>query len=655
MAVRVTNGSVFSVGIDYTDTDHNHLPSSADDAEAIETYFATWGYKPRLKCCTLDVAESDEIQRHIEKWSDELRAQEPGSNVVFYLAGHGRIHDGKHWVLSAKSPGAPPYFGSKALAADRIVESVINSGASSAVVLLDTCYSAHAAHEIEVAVQTAAAHVAGPTIDVAILVPSLRHEKSYSGLFIPAILESLTEGSKSKSWRDGDQFVSVMELRNELRHRLQDDQCAFVAGRDGIKVFPNPRYRADAPDRAVQLDTLLARLDESDREHFLSKAAGADASDLEWYFTGREGPSQAIVTWLRETTEGVLVVTGSPGSGKSAVLGRLAILSDPTSQNACHALGLRDDDSHVLPAVGTFDAILHLKNLRLPDVARAIGVQLDIDLSGSTRPERDLHAHLIDHSTPVTVLVDALDEADAEDQTLIARDVLRAIANLPNSRVVVGTRTDKDGRMHADHTGHGPLVSAVSSRKHQPTIINIDDHDATDDITTYIRNTLSRTATAANWPNAPKRLAAAKAVAEQAAGNFLYARFAAKALANIEEPSDADWTSRIPGLVGPDGFDALLLADLNRFDDPERVRDVLTALAYAEGPGLPRRDIWPIVATNLAGNGSGRAYTPADIATVIREAGWYLIEGTSDGQAVYRLFHQAVADSLRRARREATP
>jgi hypothetical protein len=73
-------------------------------------------------------------------------------------------------------------------------------------------------------------------------------------------------------------------------------------------------------------------------------------------------------------------------------------------------------------------------------------------------------------------------------------------------------------------------------------------------------------------------------------------------------------------------------------------------LAFGRGDGLPQRVIWPELATELASpelGGSGRVYAERDIGYVIREAAWYLLETTVDGEAVFRLYHQAIAEALR--------
>ncbi|MCP4960498.1 MAG: hypothetical protein GY925_14670 [Actinomycetia bacterium] len=77
---------------------------------------------------------------------------------------------------------------------------------------------------------------------------------------------------------------------------------------------------------------------------------------------------------------------------------------------------------------------------------------------------------------------------------------------------------------------------------------------------------------------------------------------------------------------------------------------MLRPLAFARGRGLPQRQIWPALASELASSdlgGSGQVYSERDIGYVVREAAWYLMEASVDGEATFRLYHQAIADALR--------
>jgi hypothetical protein len=642
-----TGGSIFSVGIDYRSSPHPVLPEATADAARVEAFFRECGFSAVPGCQKLASAPARDIVDAVERWADIVRDNPRDGAVVLYLAGHGRLHNGRHYTLAASSPEAAPYSGTRAVSADDLVERILNSGARRGLLLLDVCRAGFAAYDVQAALDRAASTQAGPSMDLAVLVSCLHHEKSYSGLFVEGLLGALREGSASGAWRDGDEFVTPFELREELRDRLQDEQCAEVAGRDGLKMVPNPRYRADAADRTVELGELLKHLNAADREHFLRKAASTDAGDIGWFFTGRRQASQQVVDWLGDRQKGVLAVTGAPGAGKSAFLGHLAVLGDPDSQAACRALGLLDGEGPTRPPVGSFDAVIHLKNRRVDDAATDIGHQLGIDLSDSTSPARDLVTQISDNHRQVTVLADALDEAERGEEELIARDVLRAIAGLPGCRVIVGTRRDRDGRHDATPDDPGPLVAALRPRGGAFEVLDLSaDQDTEADIASYVQDRLAQAEVAKRWPTPARRREAAFEVARQAGRVFLYARFALRVLEGLDEEivEHPGWRDQLPSDVGHAGLHQVFAQDLQRFADPVLVSEVLTPLAFARGKGLPRRQIWPELATALSQ--SDRAYNASDISRVIRDAGWYLTEATEDGQAVFRLYHQAIGDYL---------
>ncbi|MEU8404368.1 caspase family protein [Nonomuraea sp. NPDC048892] len=633
---------IFSLGIDYSRSSHPHLPECLDDARRIEAFFRQWGFTPATGSRELAGASAVAIRDAIETWSDRVRACGGCSALVLYLGGHGRLHHGRHHVLAATSPAAPPYGGTKSISADDVVEQILNSGARRALMLLDVCHAGFAAAQVQEALLRVAAAEAGAAMDLGVLVSCLHHEQSYSGAFVHAMLTALDEGSQQGHWKDGDEYVTLQELRDELRHRLKDEQCAEVAGRSGLKVIPNPRYRADAAARAVELGELLRRLPAADREHFLRKAASTDANDVGWFFTGRQRMSREAINWLATHDRGVFVVTGSPGAGKSAFLGRLAVLADTDSQPACRVLGMLDTDAATRPVVGCFDVVTHLKNRRVDDTAMDIAAQLGIALSESSSPARDLVLNLVDTGRSVTILADALDEAERGEEEFVARDILRAIGSLPGCRVVVGTRRDRDGRHDATPDDPGPLVSALRPRVGAFDVLDLSADPATaQDIARYVEDRL-----ADRWLSAERRGRAAREVAAQAGRVFLYARFALRVLEGFDEQivEQPGWQGRLPSDVGAAGLHEVFSRDLERFPDPAQIREVLTPLAFARGKGLPRRQIWPELASELSK--SGRGYRDSDVARIIREAGWYLTEATEDGQAVFRLYHQAIADYL---------
>jgi hypothetical protein len=149
----------------------------------------------------------------------------------------------------------------------------------------------------------------------------------------------------------------------------------------------------------------------------------------------------------------------------------------------------------------------------------------------------------------------------------------------------------------------------------------------------------------------------ADAVAARAYRTFLVAQLTSKALVQAGSVVDVEapgWELAFPGSVADamDGYLNRLAEDAateqERRARKRRLRELLTPLAYAEGDGLPRA-LWPAAATALA----DRSYSVEELDWLLDTAADYLVEqATSEGDPVYRLYHEALAEYLRPARIE---
>jgi hypothetical protein len=167
-------------------------------------------------------------------------------------------------------------------------------------------------------------------------------------------------------------------------------------------------------------------------------------------FRGRASALLAIVNWLdRETVDRrVLVVTGAPGTGKSAVLGRVVTTSD-----AGAAALLPASDAAVRATVGSVACAVHAKGKTALDIA--------LEIARSARaavPERiedfgpALHDALSERGSRFNVIIDALDEAASprEARSIISSVVLPLVQTCADvgAQAVVGTRlSDADGNL----------------------------------------------------------------------------------------------------------------------------------------------------------------------------------------------------------------
>ena len=150
--------------------------------------------------------------------------------------------------------------------------------------------------------------------------------------------------------------------------------------------------------------------------------------------------------------------------------------------------------------------------------------------------------------------------------------------------------------------------------------------------------------------------AVAAAIAQRATAregtseSFLIGRLLALSVRGRSEPADITsegWRSELPASLA-EAFDE----DLARLGNQEPLaRALLTALAWARGPGLPWENIWVPVARALVRRDGGPGQPPVagdDVRWLLGKAGAYVIEDLGPGgRSVYRPFHDLLVAHLR--------
>lgn len=368
------------------------------------------------------------------------------------------------------------------------------------------------------------------------------------------------------------------------------------------------------------------------RSHFLRRGRGqrtyARDGDL---FRGRVAAVAAVKGWLTAADAPglVLVVTGQPGAGKSAVVARAAL---------------------ELAEVESSGLAFHARDATLVDFLRAMAAFIG-------EPAVDSIASLVDvlrrpGSPPCRVVVDALDEAGEGDRRRLV-EALVEVAGLPQARVVAATRSLTGGNRFAPGTVLRSLrVGSADSRN----LVDLDSDTYFDggglrDFITAVLCQEDATVPTPPWgawaayrrePGLRDRLA--RAVAQRAGRNYLVAALTSDSLSQADDPVDpavAGFDSGgLPGTVGE-----ALEKYLDRLPKPERnrVRGLLTALAYARGSGVDDA-LWLAFAERL-----GHQAVVADLDELRGSAAAdYLLytSGRRRQAPVTCLFHQALADEL---------
>ena len=578
----------------------------------------------------LEGGDKQSIEKTLDEW---LRTPGKGDTIVVYWAGHGKKDGDGHFLVTRNSPPSN-LTGLNSLSASDLGSAVAKSPAEKVLILLDTCYSGAGAGDIADTLRRVLStrpEQPGSRPAYAIIASAHPLKKAQEAVFCKALTKLLNQPPAVQcGWTDNDQFIHPSDLAEALKTALTDYvYCETYGSRQ--RFIPNPRYKGAL--RAEDVETRRRRL-EPVKEHFMPASRGVEVGEMGWYFSGRTRLLKQLVDWLKSAEHGLVVVTGPAGSGKSAVMGRLATLSDPSYRAEAERIGaLSGTVPDTLPPSDIIDMAVHLKGKTLFDCLGAVADAFDLDLTDRDRTDPTVLIRAIgDLKRPVTLLFDALDEAKPGHPDAIGERLIKPLAELPQVRVLVGTRRSPNGSTISERESRHTRLRALFGS--DVFIHDLEDEPETlEDIAQYVRLRLGDSRHKDDQQGIAR---VAGAVAQKAACIFLYARIVCRTLQDAE---------RLDIQLPADTLDVFVNDLTQRFGDQGGVvNDLLAALAWGEGKGLTRR-VWVPIANRLSRTGA--LYRDGDVAWVLEHAGWYIIESGEDGQAVYRLAHQAFADYYR--------
>ncbi|MEU2424190.1 caspase family protein, partial [Streptomyces sp. NPDC007851] len=565
--------------------------------------------------------------------------------LTVYLSLHGDILDtgGEHVLLTADTN--PNRLSYTSLRTTDLARAMLEDTKVRRVMLmLDACYSGKGGNQLAAAAldRVEAGWSRAPGSGLVVVSSAQPHQQAVAAAFPKLLRSAVRDLSVAGHAPETLSVNAVVQHINSSDERPGHQRISLtLAGLDGEPpaFFPNPRH--DVQLNSVDLDVQQARaFDEQDRlrdtelsARLLIRAMGYSAADSQtatnpqWWFSGRREALSTISNWLK--TRGpaasvAQVVTAGPGSGKTAVLGLVAALSHPERRRSVptHALELPSD----LVAAGSLDTAIYAQRLTDTDVLEGLcaAARIHVNSVGALLETLD------GRERPLTVLIDALDEAATPDT--LCSTILRPLLTHSDGRIrlLLGTRPYLLGRL------------GVTSEE----TVDLDHPRYADRqaVTAYAARVLlgsHRTSPYRDFPACVRPIA--EAVAEAAGRSFLVARLAAFTLASdstIPPDTGPEWRSTLPRHAA----DAMR-QDLQRRlgDDARRATDLLRPLAWAQGQGLPWEDVWAPLASEV----SGRTYTDEDLLWLRRAAGSYVVEAVEDGRSAYRLYHEAMAEHLR--------
>ncbi|CAM3351975.1 hypothetical protein [Stackebrandtia soli] len=319
---------------------------------------------------------------------------------------------------------------------------------------------------------------------------------------------------------------------------------------------------------------------------------GGTARNPDKSFVGRDGPLADLAGWLAADTAGVALLVGRPGSGRSALLRRFTI--DPPTPIA---------------------AVIDARGRTAEDTRAAVTTAL-----GGTEPT--LASDVIRRATAAlgpAIVIDGLDEA-AQGDRLATGYVLARLAD-EGARLIVATD-------HCVQTRR-LLRPRLTVDLNAPNTVSGNHRD--------LSRHLAEVLGGFEGPYGASTTLLAQLCAHRAEGGFLVGRALAAALRRHPASAARDAVAELPDTIG-----GLIDADLALIAPAERrrVRAMLAALAWAEGPGLPP-PLWPILATAL----SGVRHDDHDVSITLRHASHYIEQSISP--TLFRLAHHCFVEHLR--------
>lgn len=563
------------------------------------------------------------------------------ATLLVHWIGHGVTAD-QHYLICRDSPKPAGLDVYEAIPSGELGRIIANSRAERVVIVLDTCYSGAGGGNLAQRYRDSLAHALdrdGWQRVACVIAASHPLSKAVAGRFSQGVVDVLENPDRHLKWSRADAYIDPERLAIAVRDTLGEENKEvhprFSKEGFGQDIIPNPLFRpsfgTDDLETRRHLEGVFG-----EQAHFNLAARGIEAGEAGFFFTGRRRSQKEIIQWIQGLGSDLMIVTGPPGSGKSALIGRIVTLSVPEVREQLRTKGalLQDDP---VPPENSIHIAIHAKGKSVFQVATALGRAIKLNHEITDQPGiADVLERMKAKGGQQTIVIDALDEAGDGHAERIANEIIRPLSAMHEIRVLVGTRRSLNGAVIPDsEQRHARLVETFGV---DASIRDLaDEPETTNDIAEFVARRLR--AAKARGQDVWIEMAKQK-VAVAAEGSFLYARLVARNLQDLPEAS----LEKLPV-----GAAAAFVHDItSRFsNDHIRVMDMLRALAFGLGRGLSRA-VWAPIASALAE--MERTYTDDDVVWMLRSVGSYIVETTVEtdgiGQAVYRLIHQALAEHL---------
>ncbi|WP_158778877.1 AAA family ATPase [Streptomyces cellulosae] len=365
-------------------------------------------------------------------------------------------------------------------------------------------------------------------------------------------------------------------------------------------------------------------------------------------FTGRVADLDAVADWCSTAdTPPVLVVTGAPGTGKSALLGEV----------------LRRLRSGT-PGTARIGAVLRLTGSTPADVVHQLADSLGTLQPTTSGPPNDetgpaehpldlLRRRLTALAAPAAtartlIIADALDEA--QDPVQVAC-LLRDLTDIPGIGLLIGTRSSPYGRSGGSGA-RGELPAALGSTTGRARVRELaPDPDAAARYTErQVRRILGEhPAGDPAWQETVVHTVRSAVATHVRDGSWQFLQTALMVREIEQRPDvlkpDTESRTALENLLARDRTGLFGSAVARITEELPTAELFLRALAFAQGRGLPRADgLWAHAAAGITGSD-----VPLDdqkMSLFLSRAAAYVLLDGEDRRSVYRLAHRTYAEHL---------
>ncbi|MGA5898598.1 hypothetical protein [Streptomyces venetus] len=453
--------------------------------------------------------------------------------------------------------------------------------------------------------------------------------------------------------------VKLADAHSVYRQYVTASRVEVSAEQVMLPLFPNPAHTAAdiGPDEPTTptagrttvappaLDAVIEQVEHGpDLRHFVDSATGLEgwqgAVQHAGGFTGRAYELRRLSRWLGgDDPSPISVVTGSPGAGKSALLGVLVCAAHPRLHQPTHVVWAT---AAATPTPVPNLAVIHARDRTLTTIASSLGVQLEL---GPLTPDQLLATlQTLRLPQPPTVVLDALDEAADVQATITWLTRLMALTRSDGTaavRLLVATRDYEETtelRARASAAGCCFDLDDVA-----PAVLLADLH-------AYVSGLLRAVPALRGRHQMSGAFAGALAdtlVAHRGSGwgEFLVAGLYTRHFTTLFDPSLGNDAAEDWGRAAPRTLPEVLELHLAGPTTHPWLQPVLTALAHAHGDGMPAS----VIQRAVAALHPSTAPSLADVQEALSAGHTFLRRSIdTDSIPVHRLFHRELTRYLHR-------